>query len=272
MAASLNLHAANTGSPTFVRGASETHIDISFVSDAIVQRLAGWRVLLDVESASYHKYIAYSIRTTAPRPNAATPEGWNWRKMDYEKLNSFLKNSICGTNVGELHEAIDEYIKRACDASMPKKKPRGARKPVFWWSDDIAELRKVSLAARKTFQRARKRRGPDECREEQLKARDAMKALRLAIKRSQESAWKALCDSVDQDPWGPHETLQSDRKEAAGQEAHSRAQCSGPTSRNTLDPLPVWTSSGSLHPTSGCLFYKYYRRRNRDDSLHLTNR
>jgi len=138
MVASLNLHAANTGSPTFVRGASETHIDISFVSDAIVQRLGNWRVLMEVESASYHKYIAYSIRTAAPRLDAATPEGWNWRKMDCEKLNSFLTNtSICETDVGELHEAIDVL--------MPKKKPRGARKPVFWWSDEIAELRKSSL-------------------------------------------------------------------------------------------------------------------------------
>jgi len=29
-----------------------------------------------------------------------------------------------------------------------------------------------------------------------------MKALRLAIRRSQEIAWKALCVSVDHDPWG----------------------------------------------------------------------
>ncbi|KAL5237090.1 hypothetical protein ACI65C_004500 [Semiaphis heraclei] len=78
MAASLNLHAANTGSPTFVRGASESHIDITFVSDAIAQRLTGWRVLMDVESASYHKYIVYSIQTAAPRPDAAAPQGWNW--------------------------------------------------------------------------------------------------------------------------------------------------------------------------------------------------
>ncbi|KAL4083820.1 hypothetical protein QTP88_029136 [Uroleucon formosanum] len=203
MAASLNLNAANTGSPTFVRGASETHIDFSFVSDAIVQRLVGWRVLMDVESASCHKYIAYSIWATAPRLDAAAPEGWNWRKTDCEKLNSFLTNTLmCETDVGELHKAIDEYIKRVCDVSMPKKKPRGVRKPVFWWSDEIAELRKSSLAARRTFQRACKMRGPEECREEQQTAREAMKALRLAVRRSQENAWKALCDSVDQDPWG----------------------------------------------------------------------
>jgi len=144
---------------------------------------------MDVETASYHKYIAYSIRTAAPRPDATAPEGWNWRKMDYEKLNSFLANtSICETDVGELHEAIDEYIKRACDVSMPKKNPRGARKPVFWWSDEIAKLRKSSLAARRTFQRARKRMGPDECREELQTAREAMKALRVVVRRSQENA------------------------------------------------------------------------------------
>lgn len=48
---------------------------------------------------------------------------------------------------------------------------------------------------------ARKRRGPEECREEHQTAREAIKALRLAV-RNKENAWKALCDSVDQDPWG----------------------------------------------------------------------
>lgn len=42
MACSLNLHAVNIRSPTFVRGASETYIDITFVSGTIVDRLANW--------------------------------------------------------------------------------------------------------------------------------------------------------------------------------------------------------------------------------------
>jgi len=236
MAASLNLHAANTGSPTFVRGASETHIDITFVSDAIVQRLADWRVLMDVESASYHKYITYSVQTAAPRPDTVTPEGWNWRKMDCEKLNCFLSStSICESGVSELHVAINDYIKRACDVSMPKKKPRGARKPVFWWSDEIAELRKSSLAARRSFQRARKRRGPEECREEQQAAREALKALRLAVRKSQEKAWKALCDSVDQDPWGlPYRLV---TKKLLGRR-----------------PIPELTAPGRLHAILSALF------------------
>jgi len=139
---------------------------------------------MDMESTSYHKYIAYTIRTTAPRPDVATPDGWNWRKMDCDKLSSFLKNtSIFEIDAGELQALINEYVKRTCDVSMPKKKPRGSRKPVFWWSDEIVELRKTSLAARRTFQRARKRMGPDECREEKQAAREALKALRLAVRK-----------------------------------------------------------------------------------------
>jgi len=88
---------------------------------------------MDVESASYHKYITYSIQTAEPRPDAVTPDSWNWRKMDCDKLKSFLTNtSICETYDGELNMTIGNYIKRACDVSMPKKKPRGlVRKPVY---------------------------------------------------------------------------------------------------------------------------------------------
>jgi len=54
--------------------------------------------------------------------------------------------------------------------------------------DEIAELRKTSLAARRTFQRARKRMDPDECREEKQAAREALKALRLVVRKRKENS------------------------------------------------------------------------------------
>lgn len=73
---------------------------------------------------------------------------------------------------------------------------------MYWWTKEIAVLRKNSLAARRIYQRTRKRRGTDLCRPEQEAARAARKLLRSAVKRSQEECWRKLCELVEHDPWG----------------------------------------------------------------------
>jgi len=99
-------------------------------------------------------------------------------------------------------ESLDTYLAESCDRSMPRKSYHGGKKPVHWWTEELSELRKKSFAARRLFQRTRKRRGPDACRELEQASREAMKALRIAIKKSQEDCWKKLCQSVENDPWG----------------------------------------------------------------------
>jgi len=42
---------------------------------------------------------------------------------------------------------IEDFLIGACDACMPKKRPSPVgRRPVYWWSDEIAELRRSSLS------------------------------------------------------------------------------------------------------------------------------
>lgn len=46
LASSLYLHVCNVGNrPTFVRGASESHIDVTFVSRSLLRNVSNWRVL-----------------------------------------------------------------------------------------------------------------------------------------------------------------------------------------------------------------------------------
>jgi hypothetical protein len=63
---------------------------------------------------------------------------------------------------------------------MPRRSFKGHKKPVHWWTEKIANLRKASFQARIKYQKARKRKGQDGCREHQL-AKEASKALRLEI-------------------------------------------------------------------------------------------
>lgn len=99
-----------------------------------------------------------------------------------------------------------ENITTACDAAMPRLKPtRSYHKPQFWWTNEIAELRRASLTARRQYQKVAKR-GPAE--EQKRTFKEAKKTLRIAIRRSQENCWKNLCAEVDRDSWGtPYRTV-----------------------------------------------------------------
>jgi len=56
----LNVYVCNNGQPTFVRGVSMTHIDVTFVSESLADKVHGWKIL-DEESNSLHKYICFEI-------------------------------------------------------------------------------------------------------------------------------------------------------------------------------------------------------------------
>lgn len=118
-------------------------------------------------------------------------------------LETNMVSEFGGTNSTEvLPNALDAYLVAACNYRMPIKSYHGRKKPVHWWTQEIAGLRKTSLAARRKFQRTRKRRGPDEFRDLEQAAKKALKDLRVAIRKSQENSWNNLCQLVDDDPWG----------------------------------------------------------------------
>lgn len=77
---------------------------------------------------------------------------------------------------------------------------------MYWWTEDIAEVRTTANAARRRLLRARKRlRGGAETEEtERLRRahKESKNALRKRIRRAKHEAWVELVRSVEQDPWG----------------------------------------------------------------------
>lgn len=207
MASSLGLQVCNDGGPTFVRANQRTYIDVTLASEIIARKITNWRVLNGVNSASYHKYIVFTMVSTRPRTQqTGLNSGWNWRKLDKEALEEYIRSTpiirVESDRVEDLYNSLDCYMSDACSQSMPRRVYHGNKKPAYWWTEEIAALRKSSFAARRKYQRARERRGADDCREEQRRAREALKALRVAVRKSQARAWDRLCELVDSDPWG----------------------------------------------------------------------
>jgi len=91
---SIGLVTCNQGKePTFVRGASESHIDLTFATRAVTCQISGWKVI-DEESLSLHRYIEYTIGKKRTRDLQQARRGWAIRKLNRTKLEELLKANL----------------------------------------------------------------------------------------------------------------------------------------------------------------------------------
>uniref|UniRef100_A0A2S2NJ82 Retrovirus-related Pol polyprotein from type-1 retrotransposable element R1 n=1 Tax=Schizaphis graminum TaxID=13262 RepID=A0A2S2NJ82_SCHGA len=200
-ASSLGLIVINQGkAPTYESGGYSSHIDVTFASASASRMINSWQVL-ELDMASDHHPIFFRMGGDVNSTSTNT-KGWSWRRLDKDKLTTFLKavNPVCQITFDDA--GLVNFLEKACDSCMPRRSFKGHKKPVHWWTEKIANLRKASFQARRKYQKARKRKGQDDCSEEHQLAKDASKALRLEIRRSQEKCWADLCKQVDTDPWG----------------------------------------------------------------------
>lgn len=213
LASSLGLILGNTGStPTFVRGAATSIIDITFYRGV---DLSGWHVS-ESESLSDHSYVCFNTADPAQAPVRAdipanVSPGWSTKKLDPDALHRHLRTTHLGATVGAAcaetalssAESLDVFLFGACEAAMPRKRkgPRG-RRPVFWWSDKIADLRRQSLALRRRYQACIRRVNQPGVQEARFSYIAAKRELRIAIREAKNKCWADLCAQVDTDPWG----------------------------------------------------------------------
>lgn len=220
MAARRGLAVMNVGNTSTFRrpGYAETIPDISLASENSASSIGGWEVLEDY-TGSDHQYIYFEIRTNGrtrvgnnEAHNVAERKKWNVAKLDKNKMAEALSNGVeeitqnsnsqnleGRTKAESVARAAINIITRACDVSMPRKRSRENRRPVYWWTNEIADLRRKSLQLRRVAQRARNR--PDTMAA-LMEYKTARKTLRIAIKKSKTSKWRALCEEVNEDPWG----------------------------------------------------------------------
>lgn len=92
--AALDLTVLNNGNPTFERGVSKTHIDLTIVNRARAAKIRGWEIL-EGDSMSVHKYIKLvTASDVKPIKSDARAEGINKTRL--------ARAIIRGTNGKEL--------------------------------------------------------------------------------------------------------------------------------------------------------------------------
>lgn len=210
LAAGLGLTVANEGSsPTFRGRAGESVIDVTLFRAIGPGTLSEWTTH-QTYTDSDHVYITFLLTVSPDRAGTngtVTRNAWATTKLDARRLSGFLAEKREGRNRDWLGEDPDiaaerfgQHIAAACDEAMPRRPMRTARRPMYWWTEEIAGLRRACNRWRRAYQRAGPR-GEDRTAERASYIR-AKKELRKAIRSSQEKAWRKLTESVEADPWG----------------------------------------------------------------------
>ncbi|XP_075990132.1 uncharacterized protein LOC142985770 [Anticarsia gemmatalis] len=159
---------------TCVRHNGGSIVDLSFATPAVARRVAGWRVEEDVETLSDHLYIRFVVSppsggaASVRRPVGTFPR-WNLGRLDKELAEEaaivhrwFAPRPEEGADTEVLAGRMHTILTEVCDAAMPRARRRPARKSVYWWTPEIAELRIAANRARRAHARcqARNRRAP----------------------------------------------------------------------------------------------------------------
>ncbi|XP_011866998.1 PREDICTED: uncharacterized protein LOC105561517, partial [Vollenhovia emeryi] len=170
--------------------------------------VTSWGVVESLELLSDH--LPIEVRLLQERRGGARerPVRWAARKLDQDRLVESLVAATWSQpgplqSVEEEANRLQRIMTAACDNAMPRYK-FDPRRAAYWWSEEIAEMRRSSVAARRAVQRARWRRNTpgeelDRLLEENRQKRQELKS---AIRKAKEAAWDEMIRSLDTDPWG----------------------------------------------------------------------
>ena len=191
---------ANEGTTTtFRKNGRESIVDVTFCSPSLAGDL-NWRVSEDY-THSDHQAICYVVGgrtpngTSGPRTQARR---WRTKAFDRDLFVEALRTDRTMTTLGP--RELSGELARACDTAMPRKLDSSkGRRSVYWWSDEIQNLRSRCLRARRYMQRARSDADRDRRRPAYKEARAALKR---EIGRRKAECFRRLCDEADENPWG----------------------------------------------------------------------
>lgn len=152
--ATAGLNVLNIGTtPTFQRGGGGSILDVTFGSDAIVRQLVTWNVLPD-DMLSDHSCLFIELQTAQP-PMTPAHTGWRVKLDDMPALATAVHAEL--TRPAILTPELATFaLQAACAQALPAPRTY-RRKPVYWWTQQIARYRQDCLVARRALTRANRR-------------------------------------------------------------------------------------------------------------------
>ncbi|XP_054746791.1 uncharacterized protein LOC129251477 [Anastrepha obliqua] len=206
MAARLRLAVANVGNKaTFRRpGCEGTIPDITLVSESYANKIREWTVLEDY-NGSDHQYITYCAGETNANATKRIKSSrkWNTSKLDKAKLIAKIdEEQPHHEEPSSARHKVEMTLRRimqACSAAMPKIKSAHPKKSVYWWTNEIRDLRHTCISKRRKYTRARR---TSLATTEHAEYKAAKSTLKTAILESKKEKWEELRRDINQNPWG----------------------------------------------------------------------
>lgn len=198
----LDILLANHGNTaTFRKNGGESIIDLTFVSGALHRNL-NWRVS---ERFTYSDHQALLYEAEVSRRSKITPitiqeKGWSTKWFDVEVFRHILDTADLPRGpANDVAESARNLLTRACNASFPKKKSIRGKDKVFWWTENIKQLREICMKARRKSHRGARGANHIVLRTDYQMKR---KQLRDEIRKSKRDSFQKLCGEADVAPWG----------------------------------------------------------------------
>ena len=92
-----------------------------------------------------------------------------------------------------------KLLTESCEASMPRRQNKGRRKSVYWWSNQIADFRRICLKLKICLEW---RKTDNDDSPSNWAYCHAKKELTSAIKANKRQKWAEIQADVDRDTWG----------------------------------------------------------------------
>lgn len=202
----MNLQVINTRVPTFYRDDCKSHIDITACSIGLIDRVTDW-VATEEENLSYYRNINFNVRVggTQGCVGVLSEEigGWRFLETRLKEAAAKLRDSFREVPPNDITvERLYELLTIICNDTFPKRKRGAGKKSNYWWNEEIANMRKVCVSARRKLTRERRRSQGDSWGLLKREYQESRKNPKTAIIRSKDRCWKKLLEELDADVWG----------------------------------------------------------------------
>lgn len=132
------------------------------------------------------------------------------KKLDKDLFLNTLEFTLTSAISAQVVRSPDDYadwliraIQDATDVAAPRARFDGrGNKRMYWWSEEISDLRRASLNARRCLTHARRRADPAGVATLWADYRNARASLRRVIKHAKGRSWGELLAAIDRGPWG----------------------------------------------------------------------
>jgi hypothetical protein len=140
-AAACGLASLNVGNtPTFERGRYGSILDITFCSAGIVNWFSSWKVLKE------ESLIMFEVNTDnvarRVKQNVSINKSWKIGVAGEKQLRLAIKRHLDRSNITTSGDLVAAVTSACEDALQPRGRYRNRRRTVYWWTSEIAELRK----------------------------------------------------------------------------------------------------------------------------------